>query len=72
MKTYYFDFQDGVPLRDTRGMELENASVAIEHCKRLAALTREKQQPGREDLMIVVTDESGREIHREPVYTPAT
>ncbi|WP_365857857.1 hypothetical protein [Bradyrhizobium sp.] len=46
--------------------------MAIEHSKRLARLIRQKQQPDRKDLIIVVTDESGREIHREIVYPAMT
>jgi hypothetical protein len=68
VQTYYFDLQDGVPVRDRKGLGLANTTVAIEHSKRLASIIREKQQPSRTDLLVVVTDESGREIHREPVY----
>lgn len=71
MQTYYFDIQDGIPVRDRRGMELGSSAAAIEHSKRLATLIREKNPPGRTDLNVIVTDESGREIHREAVY-PAT
>lgn len=72
VQTYYFDIQDGVPVRDRKGLELANSSVAIEHSRRLATLIRQKQQPDRKDLLIVVTDESGREIHREVVYPAMT
>lgn len=68
MQTFYFDIQDGVPVRDRRGLELANTTMAIEHSKRLATIIRQKETPGRKDLLVVVTDESGREIHRETVY----
>lgn len=71
MRTYYFDIRDGVPLRDTTGLSLVSGGQAIEHSKRLAAIIRDKPQPGslaRHDLQIVVIDESGKEIHTEPVY----
>lgn len=71
MQTYYFDIQDGIPVRDRKGLELVSGAAAIEHSKRLATLIREKDPPGRKDLTVIVTDESGREIHREAVY-PAT
>lgn len=68
MKTYYFDLQDGVAVRDKKGLELVSGGAAIEHSKRLAKLIRDKRQPDRKDLNIVVLDENGREIHREAVY----
>lgn len=67
MQTFYFDIQDGVPVRDRKGLELANTTMAIEHSKRLATIIR-KKPPGRKDLLIVVTDENGREVHRETVY----
>lgn len=72
MKTYYFDLQDGVAVRDQKGLELVSGGAAIEHSKRLAKLIRDKRQPDRKDLSIVVLDENGREIHREAVYPVAT
>ena len=72
MKTYYFDLQDGVAVRDQKGLELVSGGAAIEHSKRLAKLIRDKRQPDRKDLSIVVLDENGREIHRESVYPAAT
>lgn len=72
MQAYYFDIQDGVPVRDRKGLELANTTVAIEHSRRLASIIREKQQPSRKDLLVIVTDQSGREIHREPVYPGAS
>ena len=71
VKTYYFDLQDGVAVRDQRGLEFVSSGAAIEHSKRLAKLIRDKRQPDRKDLNVVVIDEDGREIHREIVY-PAT
>lgn len=71
MQTYYFDIQDGIPVRDRKGLELVSGTAAIEHSKRLATLMREKNPPGRKDLKVVVIDESGREIHRESVYPTA-
>lgn len=68
MQTFYFDIQDGVPVRDRKGLELANTTMAIEHSKRLATIIRQKEPPGRKDLLIVVTDENGREVHRETVY----
>jgi hypothetical protein len=72
VQTFYFDIQDGVPVRDRKGLELANAAVAIEHSKRLATIIRQKEHPGRKDILVVVTDASGREVHREPVYPGGT
>jgi hypothetical protein len=70
MRTYYFDMKDGVPTRDRNGIEFPNAEGAIEHSKQLACLLR--QEPRLRDLAltIVVVDQSGTEVHREPVYPP--
>jgi hypothetical protein len=66
--TYYFDIEDGIPTRDRKGIEFATTAAAIEHSKDLAR--RLRNEPRLEDpaLSIVVLDESGREIHREPVY----
>ena len=68
MRTYYFDVKDGAPTRDRKGLKFPNAVGAIEHSKELARLLR--HAPGLKDrsLSIVVVDESGAEVHREPVY----
>lgn len=69
MQTFYFDMKDGVPVRDRVGKQFRLDSEAIEHSKILAARFRNE---GRDepDLAIVVLNESGREIHREPVRPP--
>ena len=68
MRTYYFDTKDGVPVRDNKGIDFKKASDAIEHSKKLAAGIRGEASERGRNLAIVVTDESGTEIHREPVY----
>jgi hypothetical protein len=68
MRTYYFDVKDGVPTRDGKGLEFPNAVGAIEHSKKLAHLLRHEPRLKDRLLSIVVVDESGTEIHREPVY----
>lgn len=37
MRTCYFDTQDGVPVRDNKGIDFRRASEAIEHSKKLAS-----------------------------------
>ena len=69
MRTYYFDKRDGVPVRDNAGQQFATPSAAIEHSKQLAKELRSKQIVGDSDLYIVVVDETGREVHREQVYT---
>ena len=67
MRTYYFDRKDGIPVRDNKGTDFAKASEAIDH-SRLAACIRGELQGRDSNLIIVVVDESGTEIHREPVY----
>jgi hypothetical protein len=64
--TFYFDRKDGVPVRDNRGQQFRLNSEAIEHSKALAEQVR-NEGPVDPNLTIVVLDETGREIHREPV-----
>jgi uncharacterized protein DUF6894 len=68
VRIYYFDTKDGVPVRDGAGSQFASPAAAIAHSKHLAAAIRDKKQIGDRDLHIVVVEESGREIHREPVY----
>jgi hypothetical protein len=71
MRTYYFDMKDGVPTRDRRGIEFPTAGAAIEHSKQLAQRLRNDIRLQDPALAIVVIDESGAEIHHEPVYPDA-
>ena len=71
MRTYYFDMKDGIPTRDRRGIEFASADGAIEHSKELALRLRSDSRLEDPELAIVVVDESGTEIHREPVYPDA-
>ncbi len=68
MPTYYFDIKDGVPVRDRSGLELASDGAAIAHSKSLAGRMREGKPLGHPELEIVVVEESGREVHREPIY----
>lgn len=68
MGTYYFDMKDGIPVRDRKGIEFATASGAIEQSKELAQRLRNEPELKDPALSIVVIDESGSEIHREPVY----
>lgn len=68
MPTFYFDAQDGVPVRDRTGLIFPTGGAAIEHSKQIALTIRGERPSGNRDLHIVVLDESGREIHREAVY----
>jgi len=67
MPTYYFDMQDGVPIRDRKGLQFPTNTGAIEHSKELAR--RFSHDPRRKERIqsIIVLSESGAEIHREPV-----
>lgn len=68
MRTYYFDMTDGVPTRDNKGLQFPNAVGAVEHSKELARLLRHDPRLKDRSLSVVVIDESGTEVHREPVY----
>src|ERR1019366_8994360 len=68
MRTYYFDLKDGVPVRDKGGLEFPTVSAAIEHSKNLAGKLRDDPRSKDPTLAIVVVDESGTQIHREPVF----
>ena len=67
MHTFYFDVKDGVPVRDRIGKQFRLNSEAIEYSKELATRFRDERR-SEPDLTVVVTDESGREVHRESVY----
>jgi uncharacterized protein DUF6894 len=71
MRIYYFDIKDGIPTRDRRGIEFPSAAAAIAHSKELARLLRNEPRLKDRALVIVVVDESGAEVHREPVYSEA-
>ena len=68
MRTYYFDLKDGIPIRDRQGLEFHTPGAAIEHSKDLARQLRAERRTEDPELMISVLDESGAEVHREPVY----
>lgn len=68
MRTYYFDLKDGVPVRDRQGLEFSSPGGAIAHSKDLARLLRAERRVRNARLTIRVLDESGAEIHLEPVY----
>jgi uncharacterized protein DUF6894 len=72
MPTYYFDTQDGVPVRDRAGLIFATTGAAIEHSKQAALAMRSERQTANKDLHIIVLDETGREVHREPVYPART
>jgi hypothetical protein len=68
MRTYYFDRKDGARVRDRKGVEFPKAAGAIEHSKELAKRLRLDGRAKDPALLIIVVDESGTEVHREPVY----
>lgn len=71
MRTYYFDMRNGVPTRDRAGLEFATIAGAIEHSRDLARRLRHDPRITDRKLSIVIVDESGAEIHREPVYPAA-
>jgi uncharacterized protein DUF6894 len=71
MRTFYFEMKDGIPNRDRRGLEFPTAGDAIEHGRELARRLRQDTRIRDRALWIVVVDETGVEIHREPVHPSA-
>lgn len=71
-RTYYFDLADGRPVRDRVGLQFEMVSGAIEHSKDMARQLRSDTHPSHPALSIIVLDQDGREVHREPVYPTDT
>lgn len=72
MRTFYFDMKDGIPIRDRRGVEFQTSGDAIEHSREVARRLRHDPRIKDRALSIVVVDEMGAEIHREPVHPPPT
>lgn len=68
MQTYYFDMKDGTAIRDRAGREFRTDSQAIEYSKTLARRLSHVHPDKDENLCVIVLNESGSEIHREPVY----
>jgi hypothetical protein len=70
MRTYYFDMKDGVP-KPGRGLEFATTGGAIEHSRELARRLRRDPRITDRSLSIVVIDEAGEAVHREPVHPDA-
>ena len=68
MRTYYFDIRDGLPTRGKTGLEFATTGGAIEHSRELARRLRRDPRITDRTLSIVVVDEAGAAIHREPVH----
>jgi hypothetical protein len=71
MRKFFFDMKDGVPMRDSVGLEFNTNAEAIKHCKEIAQDFRDKSLRDDQDLEILVVNDSGREIHREFVHRGA-
>ena len=68
MQKFFFDMKDGVPLRDSVGLEFKTNADAIAHCKILAQHFRDESLRDDQDLEISVVNALGREIHRQFVH----
>ena len=68
MQKFFFDMKDGVPHRDTVGIEFKTNAEAIGHCKEIAQHFRDESLRDDQDLEISVVNSLGREIHREFVH----
>lgn len=72
MRTYFFDMNDSTPTRNRDGLEFATHAGAIEHCRDLAGRLRRDPRITNPGLSVIVVDESGTEIHSEPVYPSAS
>ena len=68
MQKFFFDMKDGVPFRDSIGIDFSGNLEAIAHCKELAQHFRDDSLRDDQDLEISVVNALGREIHREFVH----
>jgi hypothetical protein len=68
MQKFFFDLKDGVPHRDTVGIEFKTNAEAISHCKEIVQHFRDESLRDDQDLEISVVNALGREIHREFVH----
>jgi len=69
MRTYYFDIRDkAAVLRDKVGIQFPTAADAIKHGNDLARRLRDDPRSKAPDLLIIIIDESGTEVHRESVH----
>ena len=66
--TYFFDIKNSVATRDRTGLQFQTVGGAIEHSKDLALRLRSDPRVTDRALSIIVLDQDGREVHREPVY----
>jgi hypothetical protein len=71
MRTYYFDIKDGKASRDRTGLQFQTVGGAISHSKEIARRLRNDPRISARQLAIVVIDQDGREVHREPVHPDA-
>ena len=67
-RTYFFDLKDGVAVRDRLGLDFTTSAEAIAHSREIALKLGASDKPRDPDLYVAVVNESGAEIHREPVY----
>ena len=68
MQKFFFDMKDGIPHRDTVGIEFNTNAEAIGHCREIAQHFRDESLRDDKDLEISVVNSLGREIHREFVH----
>jgi hypothetical protein len=68
MRTYYFNTKDGIPARRRTALEFPTPGGAIEYSRELARRLRHDPRIRDRTLTIVVMDETGAEVHCEPVH----
>jgi hypothetical protein len=70
MPIYFFEIHNGVPVRDPTGLHFKSDLVAIDHSRSIASRFRSDGRLAGHTLFVVVLNEHGEEIHREPVSVP--
>jgi hypothetical protein len=68
MQKFFFDLKDGVPHRDTVGVEFNTDAEAIGHGREIAQHFRDESLRDDQDLEITVVNSLGREIYREFIH----
>lgn len=68
MRRYYFDLKERRPTKDGTGVCFATSSDAIQHSRELARRLRNDMRRNDPELLVLVINENGAEIHREAVF----
>ena len=71
MPRFHFHILDGVNLFDSAGLELADEKAALKHAEQIASDLSKSKTMDRDQKVIRITNEDGREISRLPVLRQA-